>query len=504
MSTMKNPTSLKTTHRPQGLAAWFELFVILRIISILCFVSIITGPFLTEITKQTCLIQIPTNQSHLYKFIELFWSNQCRHYSRQYCPLMIIYAQHFSLSITGQMWFTCLLFCLQFLIVIRTGWRIRSQQQQPYYSRCRRRHRHYSMYHDGLKSLILLYDISMLLISINILLPSILTMDSKLMKLILSNNSLIIHVACFSVILIFLLFIVIAYGTKIWLSFFLKDFLSQQKQLKTKWPIHTTTNTTTNNNNSSNNITFTTSRSINDGDDNTMSYYSTPSSNCQSLNSSRKSLEDQLAATKLYTTSNYSNQTVFRPSVLTTNHHSQTSSPRSNSCSSCSSSSIIDSQRYSTTHSPHSFISSNHFNNNNRMKQHHQNMQLQSYPCNEEDTLSVLSYRNNPCKLKHDPTMDYHHADQCHHHHHHDPVSDDYSFMHSLAVAAKRKSSHSSLKRKRRTGLIHFILCLLFGRLETWKDVCYELTCLANAIFLSIIIYCTCRIMFCLMNTFGI
>ncbi|XP_018645439.1 hypothetical protein Smp_159910 [Schistosoma mansoni] len=200
-----------------------------------------------------------------------------------------------------------------------------------------------------------------------------------------------------------------------------------------------------------------------------ISYYSTPSHHSTNytmdslINSSGRSLEDELADTKLFSaTKNYNN--VFRPSVLSSSNISP---------------SAIGSQ-HSTVNSRHSFRSSNMYSTHyNPMKQ-----QMIESGQRDDDNLSYLSSVS-------------HYKPNCY-------TLDSNSSGHlptNLTQSMVKHKSNSS-KRKRRTGLIHFVLCLLFGRLETWKDVCLELTCLANAIFLSIVIYCTYRLMYCLVNVF--
>ncbi|CAH8577585.1 unnamed protein product [Schistosoma rodhaini] len=429
--TKKSSVSLKT---PRQIIIWFELFIILRLISILCFICIIISPILIEISKQTCLIYVTKNKSYLYKLIELFWSSNCRFYTRQYCNEILAYSQHFSLTNTGQLWFNLLLICLQITLVAMSSLRLGNKHNTSY---------HYSIYHDGLKTLVVLYDISMLLISLNILLSSSssLIIDSfnlmSSIKLPITST----HITLLGVFILFASFIIILYGIRIWLSFFLKDCKSQQKTLKDTWP---------------SNVKLPCLQSTD-----SISYYSTPSHHStnytmNSFNSSGRSLEDELADTKLFSTTNKYNN-VFRPSVLSGSNISP-----------------------SAIGSRHSYTSSNMYSTHyNPMKQ-----QMIESGQRDDDNLSYLSsvshYKPN-CY-----TLDSNSSGQL-------PTN-------LTQFMVKRKSNSS--KRKRRTGLIHFVLCLLFGRLETWKDVCLELTCLANAIFLSIVIYCTYRLMYCLVNVF--
>ncbi|VDO53243.1 unnamed protein product [Schistosoma margrebowiei] len=452
----KNSNSLKTYRKT---IAWFELLIVLRIISILCFISIITGPLLIEISRQTCLIHVATNKSYLYKFVELFWSNHCRSYSRKYCTEILTYSQHFSLSNIGQSWFNLLMFCLQITLVAMTS--------------LKHGNKHYSMYYDGLKSLVLLYDISMLLISLNILLSSSSVKNDSfnLMNSMTWSTTSFTHITLLGVFVLFISFIIIIYGIRIWLSFFLKDCMSQQKELKDTWP---------------SDVKLPCLQSID-----SISYYSTPShysTNCtmNSLNSSRKSLEDELADTKLYSTNKYDN--IFRPSVLSGGGGGGGSGSNNISPS------VISSQ-YSNVNSRHSFTSSNLYSTRyNPMKQQppplpppSQQQQMIESCRSDDDNLSCMTsishYKSNNPNCY---TLDYHSTN-------HLPT-----YLSQSNIKRKTISS----KRKRRTGLIHFILCLLFGRLETWNDVRLELTCLANAVFLSIVIYCTCRLMFCLVSVF--
>ncbi|CAH8528762.1 unnamed protein product [Schistosoma bovis] len=460
ISLTKNSISLKTYRKT---IAWFELLIVLRIISMLCLISIIIGPLLIEISRQTCLIHITMNKSYLYKFVELIWSNHCRSYSRRYCTEIMTYSQHFSLSNIGQLWFNLLMFCLQITLVAMTS--------------LRHGNKHYSMYYDGLKSLVLLYDISMLLISLNILLSSSsVNIDSfQLMNSMTWSTTSFTYITLLGVFVLFISFIIIIiYGIRIWLSFFLKDCMSQQKKLKSTWPSDVKL------------PCFQSTDSI--------SYYSTPShysTNCtmNSLNSSRKSLEDELADTKLYSTNKYDN--IFRPSVLS---GGSGGGGGGGAGSNNISPSVISSQ-YSNVNSQHSFTSSNLYSTRyNLMKQQQpppsqqQQQQQMIESCRpDDDNLSCMTsishYKsNNP---------------NCY-------TLDCYSNNHLPTYLSQSNIKHKTVssKRKRRTGLIHFILCLLFGRLETWNDVRLELTCLANAVFLSIVIYCTCRLMFCLVSVF--
>lgn len=58
----------------------------------------------------------------------------------------------------------------------------------------------------------------------------------------------------------------------------------------------------------------------------------------------------------------------------------------------------------------------------------------------------------------------------------------------SLCCSHKSNKSRGS-KRKRKKGLFRFVFFLLFGRLESWEDVCFELKCFANVFFIGIMIY---------------
>ncbi|CAI2727602.1 unnamed protein product [Schistosoma spindalis] len=450
---------------------WYELLIILRILNIFCFIYIIISSILIEINQQTCLIYITIHKSYLYKFIELIWSNNCRIYLRNYCHELLILSKYFSLSNTGQLWFNLLMFCLQIILVTMTS--------------LKHRNKYYSIYQDGLKSLILLYDISMLLISLNILLSLLINNDSiNVMNNKMKWSNSFNHITLLGIFVLFTLFIIIIiiiYGIRIWLSFFHKDCILQQKELKNTWPSH---------------VKLPCFQTIDN-----ISYYSTPSDystnyTMNSLNSSRKSLEDELANTKLYSTNKYNH--IFRPSVLSGGGGGGGSGGAgSNNISP----SVISSQ-YSNVNSRHSFISSNLYStHDNPMKQHpsppppsqqqqqrQQQQQQMIESCRaDDDNLSCLTsishYKSNNSNYY---THDYH--------------LNNHLSNYISQSNIQRKSITS--KRKRRTGLINFILCLLFGRLETWNDIRLQLTCLANAVFLSIVIYCTCRLMFCLVCVF--
>ncbi|CAH8538909.1 unnamed protein product [Heterobilharzia americana] len=426
--------------------AWLELLIVLRITSIVCFLCIVSGPLLTEIGKQTCLVHLSTNKSYTHKFIEVFWPSVCRRYSRVYCSEILAYSQHLSLSNTGQIWFTSLMLCLQIALIIMDGLERRGKRQSS----------NLSIYRHGMESMILLCNVSLLLISANMLLSLLMnTHGFNFGDFTQSSDSykhILLLVGFISVILI----LVIMYVAAIWLSFFLKDFKSQQKKLQETWPDNS-------------GLKRLACLQSNDS----MSYYSTPSQQSanlttNSLNSSGKSLEDELAAARI---SPMMSTNTFRPSVLYNNNHN------------CPS--LIGSQ-YSTLNSQYSVTPSNVYSTHYKLMDQQRPESCQP----NEDALSCLSSVSQ-CKAD----SGYYTLD-CNTNHH----SPAYSLSRSSVI--KRKSTTSKLKR--RTGLIRFILFLLFGRLETWQDVRFELTCLANAVLLGVVIYCTCRLAFCLVNIFGV
>ncbi|KAK4471134.1 hypothetical protein MN116_005530 [Schistosoma mekongi] len=274
------------THRET--LAWLELLVVLRVIVILCFLSVVTGPLLTEIGKQTCLIHVATKKSYTYKLIEVFLSSNCRHYFRGYCTEILAYSQHFSPSIFGQILFTSLMFFLQITLIVMYGFG---------YINTHCPHQRL-MYHDGLQSMVLVYDVSMLLISTNIFLSFLPNIDNSNVINFITFSTSFIHITslCFFVLMTSL--IIIIYGTKIWLSFFRNDCMSQQKTLRNTWPGGSGLSCLQSND--------------------SMTYYRIPSY-CSvnlitsSLNSSGKSLEDKLAAA---TISPVKSENIFRPSVF--------------------------------------------------------------------------------------------------------------------------------------------------------------------------------------------
>ncbi|VDQ00884.1 unnamed protein product [Trichobilharzia regenti] len=449
----ENPVKRKTRRK---YLAWLELLIVVRIISIICFACIITGPLLSEISRQTCLVHVlPGNKSYMYKFVEVFWSKPCRQYSRCYCSQILVYSQHLSLSSDGQLWFTLLLLCLQATLIIVDGLQLENAQNSH----------QLSMYRHGVKSLILLYNVTVLLISANILL------------------SLLMNYAGFRGFIIHQTVLSSNFSVKIW---FALDFKSQHKTLKETWP----NDTSTHDNNNSNNSTYL-KHVIGLQSSDSISYYSTPSirrdnhhshssiiSSQGSLNSSRKSLEDEMAGTRISPITQSTN--AFRPSVLESVN------------SYCPS---VTGSYYSVMNPPPPqrppSLLSTHSNLTGRRR-------VESLRSNE-DALSCLSSVSRCNKVN----SGYYTSDNNNNNDNSNDHLNSISPTHSIRSSSRKRRSGSS-KRKRRTGLIRFILFLLFGRLETRQDVLYELTCLANAVLLSIVIYCTCRLMFCLFSIFGI
>ncbi|VDP84449.1 unnamed protein product [Echinostoma caproni] len=69
--------------------------------------------------------------------------------------------------------------------------------------------------------------------------------------------------------------------------------------------------------------------------------------------------------------------------------------------------------------------------------------------------------------------------------------------------ARKTRSGHRRHRRHRkRAGLLRFCLSFLFGRLDTWKDVLDELTCLLNALLIGVIIYGIFRVLLMVKDSF--
>ncbi|CAH8845517.1 unnamed protein product [Trichobilharzia szidati] len=476
----ENPVKRKTRRK---YLAWLELLIVVRILSIICFACIITGPLLTEISRQTCLVHVmPGNKSYTYKFVEVFWSKPCRQYSRDYCSQILAYSQHLSLSSEGQLWFTSLLLCLQATLIIIDGFHLENAQNSH----------QLSMYRHGVKSCTLLYNVLVLLISANILLSLLMNyesfrwiIDHQTPHFLSSNFSVKI---CFLLGFIFLLLIVIIlFVIKIWSSFFLKDFKSQHKTLKETWP-----NDTSIHSNSNNSASF--RRIIGLQSSDSISYYSTPTnrhhhhhpnssiiSSQGSLNSSRKSLEDEMAATRISPIIQSTN--TFRPSVLES---------ANSYCPSVTGSyySVVNPPPHHPPPPPPSL-----FSTHSAMMGRQRVESLRS----NEDGLSCLSSVSRCNKAN----SGYYTCNNNNNNNSNDHLKSISPTHSTRSTSGKRRSSGSS-RRKRRTGLIRFILFLLFGRLETRQDVLYELTCLANAVLLSIVIYCTCRLMFCLISIFGI
>lgn len=54
----------------------------------------------------------------------------------------------------------------------------------------------------------------------------------------------------------------------------------------------------------------------------------------------------------------------------------------------------------------------------------------------------------------------------------------------------RRDRSHHHSKRRRPKGLLPWLLCLLFGRLNSWTEVKVELTCIANAVLVGLLLIC--------------